>query len=427
MIANPASWSRPADRPWAAVWAAFAAAAFLLAWALLHVGFYERDQIVDTPVYERYGDWMLDGRVPYRDFRPEYPPLALPAFVLPSLMAGREASLDEYGQAFEWLMAACGAALVVLVGVTLRLLGAVRARLVAALAFAALAPLALGSVVLTRFDLWPAVLTAGALAAFVAGRDRLGAGALALAVATKLYPGVLVPLAAAWVWRRRGRRESLVCGAVFAAVLAVCFVPFLVVAPGGVVSSLGRQLSRPLQIESLGSALLLAVGVDVEMESSHGSQNVAGATGAAVGIIATCVQAGALVWLWVAFARGTMSAERLVRFAAAAVLAFVALGKVLSPQFLIWLVPLVPLVRGRRGLAASALLAAALVLTQLWFPFRYWDFALTFDETVSWLVLARDLVLVGALAVLVLQKRGHAAEDLAGGRRQIAVAGVVER
>jgi hypothetical protein len=408
MAASPASWSRPADRSLTAIWAAFAVAAFLLTWALLHVGFYERDQILDTPVYERYGDWMLDGRVPYRDFRPEYPPLALPAFALPSLVAGAEAGPDDYGEAFEWLMAACGVALIVLVSATLRSLAAGSVRLVGTLAFAALAPLALGSVVLSRFDLWPAALTAGALAALVAGRDRLGAGVLGLAVATKLYPGVLVPLAAAWIWRRRGRHEALVCGLVFVAVLAACFVPFLVAAPEGVAASVSRQLSRPLQIESLGSALLLALGVGVEMESSHGSQNVAGSAGLVVGIAATGVQAAALLVLWAAFARGRMSGERLVRFAAAAVLAFVALGKVLSPQFLIWLVPLVPLVRGRRGLAASALLGAALVLTQLWFPFRYWDFALTFDETVSWLVLARDLLLVAALAVLVLHERGDA-------------------
>jgi hypothetical protein len=391
--------------------AALAVAAFLLAWAILHVGFYEREQIVDTPVYERYGDWMVDGRVPYRDFRPEYPPGALPAFALPSLVASDEAGPQEYSEAFEWLMASCGVVLLILVGATLRSLGAPPGRLVAALAFAALAPLALGSVVLSRFDLWPAALTAGALAALVAGRNRLGSGVLGLAVATKLYPGVLVPLAAAWVWRRCGRREALVCGALFVAVLAVCFVPFLVVAPDGVASSLGRQLSRPLQIESLGSALLLALDVDVEMESSHGSQNIAGTPGLVAGTLATCVQAAALLALWVVFTRGTMSAERLIRFAAGAVLAFVALGKVLSPQFLIWLVPLVPLVRGRRGLAASALLGVALVLTQVWFPFRYWDFALTFDETTVWLVLARDLVLVGALATLLAgHERGDAAD-----------------
>jgi hypothetical protein len=94
---------------------------------------------------------------------------------------------------------------------------------------------------------------------------------------------------------------------------------------------------------------------------------------------------------------------------AAALTAFVVLGKVLSPQFLIWLVPLVPLVAGRRGLLASALLATAIVLTQLWFPFRYWDLALEFDVAASWLVLVRDLVLLGLLATLWPRAEGGAA------------------
>jgi hypothetical protein len=82
------------------------------------------------------------------------------------------------------------------------------------------------------------------------------------------------------------------------------------------------------------------------------------------------------------------------------VAAFIALGKVLSPQFLIWLIPLVPLVRGRRGLAAGAVLAAAMVLTQLWFPFHYWALALRLNARASYLVLARDLVLLVLVAVL---------------------------
>jgi hypothetical protein len=427
VTASPESWSLRAERSLVAAGvAALAVAAFLFGWAVLHQGFYERDQIVDTPVYQRYGDLMAEGRVPYRDFRPEYPPLALPAFVVPALVAGQDASLDEFSRVFEWLMAACGAAALLLVAVTLRSVGAGPVRSAVALAFAAIAPLALGSVVLSRFDFWPAALTVGALAALVAGRNRLGAGVLGLAVAAKLYPGVLVPLAFAWIWRTRGRREALVCGGVLLGVLAVCFLPFFLIAPDGVAASLGRQLSRPLQIESLGSAILLALGVGVEMESGHGSQNIGGTPGFVIGIAATVVQAAALIWIWTTFARGRMDRERLIRYAAAAVLAFVALGKVLSPQFLIWLVPLVPLVRGRRGFGASVLLGTALVLTQLWFPFRYWDFALTFDETISWLVLGRDLVLVAALGLLAYERR-DAVEGAPDGLGQAPGRGVFRR
>jgi len=81
---------------------------------------------------------------------------------------------------------------------------------------------------------------------------------------------------------------------------------------------------------------------------------------------------------------------------------------VLSPQFLIWLVPLVPLVAGRVGVAAAAFLGAALVTTHLWFPRGYWDMVAL--EWEGWLVLARNLVLVALAIVLVVAtaRRGPA-------------------
>jgi L-cystine uptake protein TcyP (sodium:dicarboxylate symporter family) len=137
------------------------------------------------------------------------------------------------------------------------------------------------------------------------------------------------------------------------------------------------------------------------MSSGHGSQNLAGTAANVLAVLETILQGAAVVTTWILFARGPATRERLLQASAAALVAFVALGKVLSPQFLIWLIPVVPLVRGRRGLAASALLAAALVLTQLWFPYRYWELALHFGALESWLVLARDLALVALLVVLL--------------------------
>jgi len=120
----------------------------------------------------------------------------------------------------------------------------------------------------------------------------------------------------------------------------------------------------------------------------------------ALGVASTVAQVAVLVWIWVSFARGPATSALLVRASAAAVCAFVAFGKVLSPQFLIWLIPVVPLVLGRRGLWAGALLLAALLLTQIWFPFRYFRLALDFEPGLTWVLLARDLVLA-ALALLL--------------------------
>ena len=105
MTTRSASWSPQADlRLWAA--ATLAGAVLLTgAWGLLHVGPFDDFEIVDTPVYQDYGDAMLDGRVPYRDFELEYPPAALPVFLVPSLTAE-----DDYRAVFEGLMLACALA-----------------------------------------------------------------------------------------------------------------------------------------------------------------------------------------------------------------------------------------------------------------------------------------------------------------------------
>jgi hypothetical protein len=383
---------------------AVALALFIGSWIALHHGWLHRGEIVDTPVYENYGNAMVRGEVPYRDFTVEYPPGALPVFVLPA--RDNEGDSEGFKRSFEALMAACGGALVIALAFSLGALGASTARFLGSLALAAIAPLLLGSVVLTRFDLWPSALTAAALAALVSGRLRLGHGLLGAGVLAKVWPGVLVPLAVAHVWRTRGRREALVCLSVTVGVVVAVVLPFVVLAPDGVWTSFERQVSRPLQIESLGAALIVAshhvFGTGVTMISSRGSQNISGTAANVIGWAQTVLQLSALLALWITFARRRRTREELVQFAAGAVVAFTALGKVLSPQFLIWLIPVVPLVR---RWSAAVLFVAALVLTQAWFPQRYWDYALQFDETVTWLVLARDVVLVALLAALIVPAR----------------------
>jgi Glycosyltransferase family 87 len=385
----------------AVVLTAAALVVFACSWIALHHGWFERNQIIDTPVYETYGEAMARGEVPYRDFSVEYPPGALPVFAAPAL--GNEGDADAFKRSFEALMVLCGVALVIALAFALVALGASSWRLFGALALAALAPLLLGSVVLTRFDLWPAALAAAALAAIVSGRFRLGHGLLGAAIVTKIWPGVLLPLTVAFVWRSRGRREGLVCLGLVAAVTVAVVAPFFVLAPHGVWSSFARQLSRPLQIESLGGALIVAshhvLGTGVTMVSSRGSQNIAGHAAGVLGWAQTGLQFAVLLALWITFASRRRTREELIEFSAAAVVAFVALGKVLSPQFMIWLIALIPLLR---RWSAAGLFAVALVLTQAWFPQHYWDYALQFDSTVTWLVLARDLVLLALLAVLVV-------------------------
>jgi hypothetical protein len=372
----------------------------------------ESTPISDVPHYREYGDAMEGGAVPYRDFKPEYPPGALAAFVVPSLTSHGRVG---FGRAFGIEMVLFGLAGITVCFSAMRALGLEGVRLAAGLAPLAAAPLLLGPLVLERFDLFPAFLVTSALALLLAGRDRAAGVVLGLAIAVKVYPATLVPLAAAWIWRRRGRREALVALGLCALVVVLVFVPFLAVAPRGVASSVRGQLDRPLQIESAGSAVLLAAhhvfGMGLGWDNSHGSDNLSGPVAVAAATVSTVLQVGLLLWIWFRFAasRGGASTTVLADASFAALLAFVALGKVLSPQFLLWLMPVAALAGGRRGWIALVSLAVASGLTRGWFPDRYRLLVFHFDQLASWLVLARDLVLVALLAVFVATLRDRRA------------------
>jgi glycosyl transferase family 87 len=375
------------------------AVAATVAWELLG------DAVTDIPLYHTYGERIAGGLVPYRDFPFEYPPGALPALVLPALLTD---SFAAFRVVFVAEMAIVGAAGVVLVALTLRRLGRPDVERRLALGAVALLPVFLGGVILTRFDLVPATLVAAALLLVVSGRESASALVVGAGIAVKLYPLLLVPLLCVAAWRK-GRRELVVVLALAALPVVLVYLPFLVVAPDGIGHSIGRQLDRPLQIESLGAGALLALhhtaGLSLEWSSGSGSQNLRGAAADAVAVVEGVLQVAAVVLVWAGFRRGPATPERLVRFAAAAVVAFVALSKVLSPQFLVWLLLLVPLVDGERLRAALSLLGLSCALTGVWFPARYWELVREFDPLSSWLVLARGATLIALLAVLILPAR----------------------
>jgi hypothetical protein len=384
-------------------WEALVACVVFVAGAVAITALWEHlgDAVTDIALYQAYGERIADGIVPYRDFGFEYPPGALPAIVLPALVTG---SLHAYRIVFVAEMAIVGVLGVLVLDVALRRLALPRRERVLALAVVALTPLLLGGVILTRFDLVPAALVVGALALAVAGRRRAAALVVGIGTAVKLYPALLLPPLAIDAWRRGGRRELAIVLGLAAAPIVLAYAGFLVIAPDGVLDSLGRQVGRPLQIESLGAGILLvlhhAVGMGLGWTSGSGSQNLTGTGAGTLAVLQGVAQVAAVVLVWVSYARGPSTTERLVRHAAASVVAFVALSKVLSPQFLVWLVLLVPLVGGPRRRVAMVLTVVACALTTIWFPARYWDLVRDFDPLSSWLVLLRGLVLLGLLAAL---------------------------
>jgi hypothetical protein len=391
--------------------------AMLAAGVAMMVGLFVADLeggagISDTPVYRLYGEKLSGGEIPYRDFGVEYPPGALVPFVIPALFSSTPTSYDA---AFQALMIFSLAAASVLIVISLQALRASTWRVALSLAAFWGGLALLGPFLMTRFDIFAATVTLGAVCAILHRRSRLGPVLLGLAIATKIYPVVLLPLVVARAGRQGGRAAALRALALSVGTAVLVYLPFLLLAPAGVGRSLWRQVGRPLQIESLGASVLLALhnafGMPLAWASGAGSQNLTGVVASVASGVSTLLAAASIVFVWLRFARGsTASNAEFARYAAAAVVAFVAFGKVTSPQFLAWLLAAVVLVPGRRGLLAMGLLVTACGLTRLWFPRTYWELVKEFDPASSWLLLVRDLLLVAVFVTLVGRRSPTARE-----------------
>jgi glycosyl transferase family 87 len=381
---------------------ALTAPLFVLACAVPDGGLFRAERYRDVHLYGIYADGFFRGNLPYRDVFVEYPPGAFVVFMPPAVLPG-----GAYNAAFKTSMALCGVAALFAVVLALVTLGASRRRLYAAAVLFALSPIAVGPISLNTYDLFPAALTVGALAAVLRRRELLGFGLLGLAVTAKLYPLVLIPLAAVYVWPLAGRDRTLRALGVCAAVTLIVVLPFAILSPGGLWDSFHSQSARGLQIESLGASVLLAadqLGVYaatvVHGATGAATRDLAGSLPDALATVTTLLQAVAVAVVWWLFARGSRRPEQLVLASAAAVTGFLVFNRFVSPQYVVWLIPLVLLVPGATGIAAIALVTAALLLAQVWFFHYSHLFQL---EGISWLVVTRDALLLALYLLLVVR------------------------
>jgi hypothetical protein len=374
-----------------------------LVWLVpLQLGWYVRGNLGDVSLYREAAGRMASGELPYRDFALEYPPGAAGLFLAAWPWPG------PYSVAFSGLMLAALIVTAVAVFATARALGFSDLRAALAGAAVAVAPLLLGSFVEARFDLALSAALSVALYGAVTRRFTIAWGALALGVLIKLVPLALIPVLLVYHAHVGGVRRAMVSAAASLGVVAAVFVPFLVAAPGGTLELLRYHLDRPLQIESAGAAALLALDqvglLGLDVTTSFGSQNLVGAAPSVVAVLSSAVLVGLIATITVSLfvsLRGQSAPTDARLFVVAALATLIALlvaGKVLSPQFLVWLLPAAFLVPGPRGRWVAGLAGLAFVLTQAYFTALYWDLVDLSTGPVALLVL-RDLTLVALLVV----------------------------
>ena len=287
-------------------------------------------------------------------------------------------------------------------------------------------PLLLGGVILTRFDLVPATLVAAAVALMARDASRAGSARARRRDRREALSGS--PRAAASPSPRGGgpvgaRRSSSV--ALAAAPVLLVYLPFLVLGAGR-----GRRLVRPAAGPPAADREprcgrparpaprvrdVARVVVGKRLAEPHRER---GRT--LVAVLQGVAQVAALALVWVGFARGPATPERLLRYSAAALVAFVALSKVLVPAVPRLAGAARPARRRRRSRAALWLTVIACALTAIWFPALYWELVREFDPLASWLVLFRGVALVALLAVLIRPRNAHRLDRARPPRRRVA-------
>jgi uncharacterized membrane protein len=235
---------------------------------------------------------------------------------------------------------------------------------------------------------------------------------------TKLFPGLLAIVAFVWLYARGDVRQALRGAAIFAAVIVAVSLPFL---GAGYVDSFRFHLERPVQIESTPASVLFALGgsqvTGTNLRPDRFKSN--GLDGGHAELVQKLFAVALVLALAAIAALGARRPEprHLVLCAFAALLAFITLGKVFSPQYVIWLAPFAALAWVWERRAVALLAAAAIVLTQVEFPSRYFDL-INEHEGVVVIVAARNALLLAALVVLIwslMRRRGAATSRLPAG------------
>jgi hypothetical protein len=357
------------------------------------VGPFSDITVNDLYVYGVYADLLHAGELPYVDFGFEYPPLA----ALPLWLAGVP-GLDDptYAVSFAVLMGAC---LVAAQQLAARLAGGRREAAMVAWLFAA-TPVLIGASLRTHFDALPVAIALGGLLALSEDRPALAFGLLGVGTMTKLFPGLLALIALAWLAGRGEWHAALRGGAIFAAVVVAISLPL---SGAGYIDSFQFHLDRPVQIESSAASVLFALGgSDVtgtnlrpDRFKSNGLDGGHADDVEAVFAFLLVVALWSIVWL----GARRPDARHVVMCGFAGLLAFVTLGKVFSPQYVIWLAPFAALAWAWGSRCVALLTAGAIVLTHVEFPSRYFDL-INGQTDVVVIVAARNALLLAALVVL---------------------------
>ncbi len=368
----------------------------ILLWTLNALPYFSRGSVIgDVYIYSGWADVMTHGSYPANDPQWQYPPAAALIMLAPKAIA--HIGIGYVNSFFFVALAADTVVFLLLLGQADRIAAETRRTPHLSGAWAwVLGIFALGPIVLMRYDVIVTALAVGGMIATVKANSRRRADdagttdpadkrtwilrgfLLGLGAMVKVWPAVLL---AGVPGGKRGLRTlvSAVGGA-----LVVCGT--LTAALPGALSFLDHQSSRGIEVESVFATPFMIAswfGYPIQTVHEDGNFQLAGpGTGitASSAILLTVLGFGIVLWWRVRRFDASRWTPGLMYDAGFAVLlVMVVTSRVLSPQYMIWLVGLAALCLaengpGRRGtlMAVPArLVMACTLVSQLEFPILF--------------------------------------------------------
>jgi hypothetical protein len=247
-----------------------------------------------------------------------------------------------------------------------------------------------GPLALDRFDLVPTLFVLAAVLARDRGRSATWSGLLSVGVAIKAFPLLLYP---ALLRRERNLRRVLVAGA----------IPLLLCAGAVIVmgdefgSAISYHTERTLQVESLGASVFEVAHVHgasgVSTGVGHGGFEISASGATAARWISVVLGAAGYLWL---VAAGWRSRATNLELVCALLAVLVVFAPVLSPQFLLWLLPISACAYGLRK--QNLVLLLAILFTQI--ELQHYDGVDSLAGDFVWPLAVRNVLLLVYLALV---------------------------
>ena len=347
------------------------------------------------------------GDLPYRDQDIEYPPLSVPVLIAPIYLSD---STQGFVDGFMWEMLALDLGMVVLIALALpgdakRVLSAIGIYTAGVVILSGVildsSLIDTGPLALQRFDLVPALFVLAAVLARDRGRSAAWSGLLSVAVAIKAFPLFLYP---ALLRGERSLQRVIVAGAI---PLLLCVLA-VVVTGDEFGSAITYHTQRALQVESLGASVFEVAHVlgssGIATGVGHGGFEIHASGATAVRWVSVVL--GAIGYLWLVVA-GWRSKATNLQLVAALLSVMVVFAPVLSPQFLLWILPVSACAYGLGK--ENVVLVVVLVLTQV--VLQNYDGVDSLSGAFVWPLAARNLTLLLYLFMVSRPVLGGEAES----------------